>query len=254
MTHDVPTVCGDFPLTHWSAVFAAGKDEAGRAEAALAELCGAYWFPLYAFARRNGHQPADAQDLAQGFLAYLIDARLVAKANPVQGRFRSFLLGCFNHFMASEKERARAQKRGNGQFLVPLDSQSAEARLTQETPAGASPEQLYERHWALAVLDAALARLEAEFKTSGRLALFEQLQPFLQGDDGGPSYAEVAQRLGTTEGTIKVTVHRLRQRYRQLLRMVVSQTVDNPLEIDSELAYLRTVLRGQARSTPFQPA
>jgi len=170
----------------------------------------------------------------------------------VQGRFRSYLLGCFNNFMTSEHERGQAQKRGGGQFLVPLDSRPAEARLALEAPAGASPEQLYERHWALAVLEAALARLEAEFKKSGRLALFEQLQPYLQGDADGPSYTEVAQRLATTEGTIKVTVHRLRQRYRQLLRMVVSQTVDSPLEIDSELAYLRTVLRGQFRATPFQ--
>lgn len=242
--HDVPTVSGEFPLTHWSAVFTAGKDGVVNGEAALAELCGTYWFPLYAFARRKGHQPADAQDLTQGFFAYLIHARLVAKANPEQGRFRSFLLGCFTNFMASEKERANAQKRGSGNFSVPLDWQQAEARLAQEPSAAANPERLFERHWALAVLDAALAGLEAEFKKSGRHALFEQLQPFLQGDVSGPSYTEVAERLGTTEGTIKVTVHRLRQRYRQLLRVVVSQTVDSPMEIDSELAYLRTVLRG----------
>ncbi len=242
--HDVPTVSGEFPLTHWSAVFAAGKEADANGESALAELCSLYWFPLYAFARRKGHQPADAQDLTQGFFAYLILTRLLVKADPHRGRFRSFMLGCFGNFMASEKERAQAQKRGGGQFILPLDLQQAEARLAQEPSPAASPERLFERHWALAVLDAALAQLEAEFKKSGRLALFEQLQPFLQGDGSGPSYIEVAQRLGTTEGTIKVTVHRLRQRYRQLLRTVVSQTVDSPLEIDTELAYLRTVLRG----------
>ncbi len=244
MDHDVPTVSGEFPLTHWSAVFAAGKDGGAKAQAALEEFCGSYWFPLYAFARRKGQQPADAQDLTQGFFAYLIHNRLLAKADPHRGRFRTFMLGCFSNFMFSEKERARAQKRGGGQFLASLNSEQAESRLAQEPAPDRSPEQLFERHWALAVLDAALTRLEAEFKNSGRLALFEQLQPFLQGDTSGPSYTEVAQRLGTTEGTIKVTVHRLRQRYRQLLRTVVSQTVDSPLEIDTELAYLRTVLRG----------
>ncbi len=241
--HDVPTVSGEFPLTHWSAVFAAGKEAGGKAEAALAELCRTYWFPLYVFARRKGHQPADAQDLTQGFFACLIETRLVVKADPHRGRFRSFMLGCFGNFIASETECAQAKKRGGAQLIAPLDAHSAEARLVQESSPEASPERLFERHWALAVLDAALARLEAEFKQSGRLALFEQLQPFLEGDEG-PGYLEVAERLGTTEGTIKVTVHRLRQRYRQLLRAVVSQTVDNPLEIDSELAHLRTVLRG----------
>jgi RNA polymerase sigma-70 factor (ECF subfamily) len=244
MTHEVPTVSGDFPLTHWSAVLAAGDEGNVRAAAALAELCGTYWFPLYAFARRKGHQPANAQDLTQGFFAHLLDTRLLAKADPFRGRFRSFMLGCFNQFMASEKQHAQAQKRGGGQFIVPLNPHQAEARLAQEPSPEASPERLFERHWALAVLDAALGRLEAELKKSGRLALFEQLQPFLQGDGSGPSYTEVAQRLATTEGTIKVTVHRLRQRYRQLLRVVVSQTVDTPLEIDSELAHLKTALRG----------
>jgi RNA polymerase sigma-70 factor (ECF subfamily) len=244
MAQDVPTVSGEFPVTHWSAVFAAGKEGNVRAEAALAELCGTYWFPLYAFARRKGYQPADAQDLTQGFFAYLLDARLLAKADPLRGRFRSFMLGCFSNFMASEKDRAQAQKRGGKEPIVPLDPKQAEARLAQEPSPEASPERLFERRWALAVLDAALGRLEAEFKKSGRLALFEQLQPFLQGDGSGPSYTEVAQRLATTEGTIKVTVHRLRQRYRQLLRVVVSQTVDSPLEIDSELAHLKTALRG----------
>jgi RNA polymerase sigma-70 factor (ECF subfamily) len=237
-------VSEEFPLTHWSAVFAAGKEGTPRAEAALAEFCTAYWYPLYAFARRKGHQPADAQDLTQGFFAYLVEAQLVAKANPEKGRFRSFLLGCFTDFVASEKERAQARKRAGGRLIVPLDSQQAEARLAQEASPDASPERLFDRHWALAVLDAALAHLEAEFKKSGRAALFQQLQPFLQGDASGPAYAEVAQRLGTTEGNIKVTVHRLRHRYRELLRTVVSQTVNSPLEVDTELAHLMAALRG----------
>ncbi len=234
---------GEFPLTHWSTVFAAGRDDSSRAETALAELCRTYWYPLYAFARRKGHQSADAQDLTQGFFAYLIDSTLVARADPQRGRFRSFLLSCFSHYMASEKEQAYSLKRGGRHFVIPLDSQEAEARLAQETYSTATPERLFDRHWALAVLDATLGHLEAEFKKSGRPAVFEQLQPFLQGDASGPTYAEVAQRLGTTEGTIKVTVHRLRQRYRELLRAVVRQTVDNPLEIDAELGHLMAALR-----------
>jgi len=244
VAHDVPTVSGEFPLTHWSAVFAAGKDGNVNGDAALAELCSTYWFPLYAFARRKGHQPADAKDLTQGFFVYLMDSRLLAKADPYRGRFRSFMLGCFLNFMASEKERAQAQKRGSGQFLLPLDPEQAEVRLAGEPSHDGNPERIFDRHWALAVLNAALARLEAEFQKNGRLTLFGHLQPFLQGDGSGPGYTEVAQRLGTTEATIKVTVHRLRQRYRLLLRVVVSQTVDSPLEIDGELAHLKTALRG----------
>ena len=235
---------GSFPATHWSAVFAAGHEGSSSAEAALAELCGAYWYPLYAFARRKGHQPADAQDLTQGFFAYLIESQLVTKANPVKGRFRCFLLGCFINFMASEQDRARALKRGGGHLLVPLNPQQAETRLAQESSPGTSPEQLFDRHWALAVLEEALARLEAEFREAGRAAWFQQLQPFLQGDVSGPSYDEVARRLSTTEGTIAVTVHRLRRRYRDLLRTVVGRTVDSPLEVDAELAHLMAALRG----------
>ena len=244
MKCEAPGVSEEFPPTHRSAVFAAGKGGTARAEAALAEFCSMYWYPLYAFARRKGHQVADAQDLTQDFFAYLIDAQLVARANPDKGRFRSFLLACFTHFLASEKERAQTLKRGGGRFMVPLDSQQAEARLAQEPSPDASPERLFDRHWALAVLDAALAHLEAEFKKPGRTVLFQQLQPFLQGDASGPSYTEVAQRLGTTAGTIKVTVHRLRRRYRELLRTVVSQTVNSPIEVDAELAHLMAALRG----------
>ncbi|HEY5910487.1 MAG TPA: sigma-70 family RNA polymerase sigma factor, partial [Verrucomicrobiae bacterium] len=132
VTHDIPSVSGTFPLTHWSAVLAAGEEGNSKAERALAELCQTYWYPLYAFARRKGHQPADAQDLTQGFFAYLINARLVVRADPQRGRFRSFLLGCFTHFMSSEKGRTQAQKRGGRHLLIPLDLQQAEARLAED--------------------------------------------------------------------------------------------------------------------------
>jgi RNA polymerase sigma factor (sigma-70 family) len=232
---------GVFPRTHWSVVLAAGG-EAGNA--ALAELCGTYWYPIYAFARRKGYQPADAQDLAQSFFAHLIEARLVEKADPRRGRFRSFLLACFTHFLESQNTRSRAMKRGGPFPVVAMDPQEAERRLSREPPRNVTPERLYDRNWALAVLNQALNLLEAEFKTSGRQSLFEELQPFLQGDASGPNYSEVAKRLGTTEGTIKVTVHRLRERYRTLLRTVVSQTVNDPVETDLELAHLMEALRG----------
>jgi RNA polymerase sigma-70 factor (ECF subfamily) len=230
-------------VTHWSAVFAAGQEGSSRADAALAELCQTYWYPLYAFARRKGHQPADAQDLTQNFFVFLIDSQLVQKADPGKGRFRSFLLGCFVNFLTSEKMYSQALKRGGLHPVILMDPKEAEARLSREPSLHASPEHLFDRHWALAVLDAALSRLEVEFNKSGRAQLFEHLQPFLQGDTSGPSYTEVAQRLGTTEGTIGVTVHRLRQRYRELLHTVVSQTVNNPLEVDAELGHLMAALR-----------
>jgi RNA polymerase sigma-70 factor (ECF subfamily) len=237
-------VSQEFPVTHWSAVFAAGQEGNPKAEAALAELCHTYWYPLYAFARRKGHQPADAQDLTQSFFAFLIDAQLVVKADPGKGRFRSFLLGCFANFITSECEHAQALKRGGRHPVVPMDPRQAEERLSRELSPDATPERMFDRHWALAVLDAALSRLEEEFKKSGRVQLFEQLQPFLQGDTSGPSYTEVAQRLGTTPGTVSVTVHRLRQRYRELLHTVVCQTVNNPLDVEAEIGHLMAALRG----------
>ena len=233
---------GSFPPTHWSAVLAAGQAAGSKADAALAELCRTYWYPIYAFARRKGNQPADAQDLTQAFFAHLIETNLVRKADPQKGRFRSFLLGCFIVFLASEHQRAASQRRGGGVLLVPLDLHEAELRFAREPSSTASPEQLYDRHWAVAALDATLARLETEMRQSGRGDLFQELLPGLQGDEG-PVYAELARRLGTTEATLRVTVHRLRTRYRELLRAVVAQTLNDPMEVDAELAHLMAALR-----------
>ena len=182
--------------------------------------------------------------MTQGAFIHLIEARLLRKVDPQKGRFRSFLLGCFNLFLASETDRAQARKRGGGTLMLPIDVSQAERRLAAAPESTASPEELFDRHWAVAVLDAALARLEAEMRESGCGALFEQLLPSLQGDDDLPRYADIARRLETTEGTIKVTVHRLRRRYRELVRGVVSQTVNNPLDVETELAHLMAALRG----------
>ena len=238
-----PSSSGVFPTTHWSAIVAAGEEAGTGSEAALAELCRTYWYPIYAFARRQGRQPADAQDVTQLFFTHLIKSRLVRKADPQRGRFRSFLLGCFTAFQASDAECVQARKWGAVQLMAGLDLEQAERRLAAEPRLTATPEELFDRHWAVAALDAALARLESEMKASGRSSLFQQLTPFLVGDEDAPAYDEIAVRLHTTAGTIKVTVHRLRRRYRELVRGVVIQTVNNPLDVDSELAHLMAALR-----------
>lgn len=237
------TASGSFPTTHWSAIVAAGQGTSTTADSALAELCRIYWYPIYAFARRKGHQPANAQDLTQLFFAHLIKSRLVRKADPQRGRFRSFLLGCFATFQASDKECAEARKWADVQLMLPVDLEQAERRLAAEPRYAATPEQLFDRHWAVAALDAALARLKAEMQSAGRADLFQELLPFLQGDEHGPSYTAVAEQLQTTVGTIKVTVHRLRRRYRELLRGLVLQTLNDPMDVDSELAHLMAALR-----------
>ncbi len=234
---------GSFPTTHWSAILTAGQGTGTAAHTALTELCRTYWYPIYAFARRKGHQHADAQDLTQAFFSHLIQDQLVRKADSHKGRFRSFLLGCFTLFLASDQERAQALKRGGGSLMIPLELPNAEQRFAGEAQLTANPEELFDRHWTLAVLDAALDRLEDEMKESGRAALFDALLPRLQGDNDGDDYAEIARRLGTTEGTIKVTVHRLRHRYRELIRMTIAQTVYNPMDVDAELSHLMAAIR-----------
>lgn len=241
---DKPSASGTFPTTHWSAILAAGHDVGTRADSALAELCRTYWYPIYAFARRKGHQPADAQDLTQAFFAHAIESQLVRKADPQKGRFRSFLLGCFGLFLASEHERAWALKRRGDWVVMPIDLTQAEGRFANEPSSTATPERLFDRHWAVATLDAALGRLEGELRTSGRNGIFAELLPALQGGPDAPTYAMIAQRFGTTEGTIRVTVYRLRRRYRELVRAAVSQTLNDPMDVDEELAHLRAALRG----------
>lgn len=232
-----------FPQTHWSAVLAAGGSTTPGAQTALADLCRVYWYPLYAFARRCGHNAEDAQDLTQGFFAHLIEVRLVAGADPTKGRFRSFLLGAFKRFIGSEQTRARAQKRGGGVPPVALDTVEAEARLAHDPTDSLSPELAFDRNWALTVLDRTLDRIGTEFRTAGRGALFDQLSFCLQGDCDGPAYAQVARNLGTTEGTIAVTVFRMRRRYRELIRSVVAETLEDPRDVEDELEHLRATLR-----------
>ncbi|HLH53536.1 MAG TPA: RNA polymerase sigma factor [Verrucomicrobiae bacterium] len=231
----------DFEATHWSVVLAAGQPQCPQAHAALAELCRTYWYPLYVFVRRQGTNPEDAQDLVQGFFAKLIEKNFVAAAEPEKGRFRSFLLLALKRYMTNEWDHANREKRGGGREIVSLDEQDTELRYKAEPAEGIPPGKAYERQWALTLLQQVLDRLSAEFATAGKGALFDELKVFLSGEKGG-SYADIGRRLGITETAVKVTVHRLRQRYRELLRLEIAKTVSNPEAIEGEIRELFAAL------------
>jgi RNA polymerase sigma-70 factor (ECF subfamily) len=226
-----------FATTHWSVVLKAGEVPGDESARALDALCQGYWYPLYAYIRRLGHSPHDAQDLTQSFFAYLLEKRLLTKADPESGRFRSFLLGSLKNFMANEWRRQSAQKRGASQ-TISFDAQDAEQRYAVEPVTETNPQTLYEQAWAVAVMEQAAASLETEYRTTGKAQVFDQLAPFLQGDRPGLTYAGIGAQLGMTEGAVKVAVHRLRQRFRELLRASVANTVADPLEVDGELQHL----------------
>lgn len=230
-----------FATTHWSVVLKAGDTPGDGHTRALDALCQAYWYPLYAYVRRLGQSPHNAQDLTQSFFAYLLENRLLAKANPDLGRFRSFLLGSLKNFMANEWRRQSAQKRDAAQ-TISFDAQDAEERYAIEPVEEATPQSLYEQAWAVAVLDQAMTLLETEYATAGKQTLFEHLAACLQGDRQDSTYAELGAKLAMSEGAVKVAVHRLRQRYRELLRASVANTVADPLEVDGELRHLMDVL------------
>jgi RNA polymerase sigma factor (sigma-70 family) len=216
----------------------------GDAEEALANLCRTYWYPLYAYARRRGNSAEDAQDLTQEFFARLLARNWINDADPAKGRFRSFLLSAMKHFLADEWDRALAQKRGCGVSTVPLQLDTAETRYGQEPADNTTPERIFERRWALTLLDKVLQQLRAEYESEGKADLFNLLNPCLVGERTAQPYAELAQALGVSEGTVKAAVHRLRQRYRALLRHQIAQTLAEPGEVDDELRYLFAVLAG----------
>ena len=222
----------------------AGHSDTAHAQAALEKLCRAYWYPLYAYVRRRGQSPEDAKDLTQEFFARLLERNWIGRADQQRGRFRSFLLSAMNHFLADEWDKARAQKRGGGQIPVPLQFDTAETRYGYEPVDNTTPEQNFERRWALTLLDTVLQRLHSEYEQEGRAELFATLHPCLVGDRSSQPYAELAVKLGVSEGAVKSAVHRLRQRYRQLLHDEIAQTVAEPGEVDEELRHLFTVLAG----------
>jgi RNA polymerase sigma factor (sigma-70 family) len=233
-----------FVTTHWSVVLTAGRSDTTRAQAALARLCQTYWYPLYTYVRRRGYGPPDAQDLTQEFFARLLGQNWLAQADRERGRFRTFLLAALSHFLANEWDKARAQKRGGAVQLVPLQLDNAETRYGQEPADPRTPEQCFERRWALALLDEVLNRLRQEQVAAGTGEMFDALKPCLVGDRQAQPYAALAAELGMTEGAVKVAVHRLRQRYRQLLREEIANTVATPEEVNAEMHHLFNVLAG----------
>jgi RNA polymerase sigma-70 factor (ECF subfamily) len=204
----------------------------------LAALCETYWYPLYAYVRRQGHSPHDAEDLTQGFFARLLESESLAGVSREKGKFRTFLLVALKRFLANEWHRARSQKRGGRSFQVPLQGHTAETRYIAEPIEPLTAEKLYERRWALTLLERVLARLGAEFDAAGKTEIFEKLKPFLMAEKGSIPYAEAAMALGTNEGAVKVAVHRLRRRFRELFREEVAQTVASSQEIDDEIRHL----------------
>ena len=233
-----------FVTTHWSVVLTAQRSDTTRAHAALARLCQTYWYPLYAYVRRRGYGPHDAQDLTQEFFARLLEQDWLSQADRDRGRFRTFLLAALSHFLANEWDKTRAQKRGGAIQFVPLQLDSAETRYGQEPADPVTPEQCFERRWALALLDEVLNRLREEHMAAGTAEMFDALKPCLVGDRQAQPYAALAAQLGVTEGAVKVALHRLRQRYRQLLRKEIANTVATPEEVNDEMHHLFAVLAG----------
>lgn len=238
-----PAGPGVFLTTRWSLVLLAGDSEAQDAQEALASLCRDYWRPLYHFARRKGHSMEDAQDCTQGFIAGLLAQNGIARANRERGRFRTFLISAFCHFLANRHREQSALKRGGDRLLVSLDEE-AEAGFAVQAIDGLTPELEYERSWALALLERVMGRLREEYVQAERLALFEAMQPHLSGAAGRPGYARLGQELGMSEAAITVVMHRMRRRYGELLREEIAATVNAPEEVEDELRHLMNVVSG----------
>lgn len=229
-----------FPTTRWTLVVAAGDPGRTEARSALATLCENYWYPLYAYLRRRGYPPDQAQDVTQEFFTRVLEGRYLDRADPEKGRFRSFLLTSLKFFVADEEDRNRAHKRG-GRALVPMEIWTGEERYVREPTHNETPERIFERRWALSVLDRVVERLRSEFLQHGRPEHFERLKVFLLGQPHMP-YAELARDMNTSEGALKVAIHRFRKRYRELFRQEIADTVADPAEVESELRYLAAVL------------
>ena len=224
-----------FSTTHWSVVLTAGAFGSADSRQALERLCRTYWYPLYTYLRRRGCDTHQAEDYTQAFFAVLLQRRGFQQASPQRGKFRSFLLSSLNHFLADERDRAEAQKRGGGREIVSLDVEDAETRYRLEPAHDLTPEKLFEKSWSLTILGNAMARLKAEFTEAGKQQTFECLKPHLPAGRGPASYKDVAAELAMTEGAVKVAVHRLRQRYRRLVRDEIAQTVSTPEQVDEEI-------------------
>ena len=240
---EVPPPARWFATTHWSVVLAAKTGDSPTAADALEKLCRAYWAPLYAYIRREGHDATEAQDLTQEFFARLLARDYLQHLRHQEGKFRSFLLTYLKNFLSEQRRKAGAQKRGGGQVFVSLDATAGEEGYLLEPVDELTPDQVFERRWAQAVLQTALNRLREEYSVRGQAALFERLQDYQPRELGGRSYAQLGEELGMTEAAVKSAVQRMRQRHRELLREEVAQTVTRPEEIEEELRHFRTLLR-----------
>ena len=241
---DAPARNATFATTHWSVVLAADQTQTPDADQALARLCQTYWLPIYSFLRRHGSAPEDAEDLTQGFFARLLAKDYFSHANPDRGRFRTFLLSSLRHFLADAHDRQSAAKRGGGKRPLTLDLDGAETALGQQPIDALTPERLYEKRWALTLIEVVLDRLGEDFAHAGRIEFFAELKGYVWGEQTTTPYRDIAARFGLTENAVRVTVHRLRKRFRELLRLEIAHTVTQPEEIDDEIRYLATVLRG----------
>ena len=221
-----------------------GDGHPAHSREALAELCALYWFPLYSFIRRRGYGAEDAQDLTQGFFAHLLERGIIGTADPVRGRFRSYLLGACKHFLADERDRSQALKRGGGRATLSRDAEQAEARYALEAWHGETPERLFERNWAMTLLRLALADLRTRYEQAGKAESFERLKGFLTVDPPVDSQAAVATQLGSSAGAVRVALHRLRRDYRAALRRQIEQTVASPGDVDDEIRALFSAVRG----------
>lgn len=243
-SHDLrpPDAPRGFATTRWSLVLAAGEKRPDS-RSALEELCRAYWYPLYRFVRNRGFDPEQAADLTQGFFARLIERNDFEKVRQEKGRFRSFLLASIRHYISNELDKANAQKRGGGVALFSIDSAAAEQKYALEPAISETPDVVFDKSWALALLEQAQAKLRSEFTRGGKSDWYEQLHPYLGGERADlPAYRELADELGVSESAVKVNVHRMRQQFRKLLRQEIANTVASEQDVDDELQRMFTVL------------
>ena len=240
-----PTTSGVFRTTHWTVVLEAALPDGDGGKEAFARLYLDYWPPLYAYVRRRGLSPEEAEDITQDFFTRILEKQSLSGLRREGGRFRSFLLGAMANFLADEWDRAQTQKRGSGRKPLSLDAEDGETRFQALAVASElTPESVFEKQWAKTLLEHVAEQLRADDAKLGKGALFDDLQPHLQSDRAGLPYAEIAARHSTSEGAIKVAVHRLRQRFGQRLREEIARTVSSPTEVDEELRHLIEVMRG----------
>jgi RNA polymerase sigma-70 factor (ECF subfamily) len=237
-TTPVSTPQDTFATTHWSAVITAGRRSTPQSERALGELCAKYWYPLYAYVRRRGYSREDAEDLTQSFFTRFLERNYLDGLSSEKGRFRAFLLASLKNFLANEWHKSRRLKRGGDVPMLSLDWQRADSRYQVDPADNLTPDRIYDREWALALLERVITRLRDECAADGKAQLFDELKPFLSADKSAVPYADVAIRLNMAEGAVRVSVHRLRRRYRELLRDEISQTLSDPAQLADEMQAL----------------